>query len=453
MITRRLGWAAVLVLVLLAGGCGGTPEDPTAQVDSPDAATATDAPAGADTDAATGAATDDGTETTGAATETPAGDGTAASGEPIRIGVSLPLTGDFSEPGQGIREGYEVWAADVNDAGGLLGRQVELLFRDDGSDPNTAVSDYEQLITSEEVDLVFGPFSSRLVIPTSEVAEQYGMLFVEPAGAAPEVFERGLEYLFYAAPAIASDHYDYLAEWILALPEGERPATAAYASLDDPFAQGTAYGLRDQLQEAGIETVADEVYPPEQTDFSAIAARVADANADIVVGGTQFEDSVGLVRAFQELGYQPRLAAFSTGPTLPEFSEAVGGAADGILSPVGWSDRAEHPSNQEFVASHTEMFGRPPSEDAANGYTVGQIVAQAVEGVGCAEQGDCQTQLRDYIRANEFETVVGPLSFDEAGRPLAAHMIQQWIDGTVEIVLPEGSEVQTADIVNPKPEW
>lgn len=382
------------------------------------------------------------------------GSGEEPEGDPIRIGISLPLTGEFSEPGTGIQEGYETWAEVVNSSGGLLDRPVELVFRDDASDPNRVVSDYESLITQEEVDLVFGPFSTRLVIPAAEVAEEYDMLFVEPAGAAPEVFEQGFEYLFYAAPAVASDHYDYLAEWIEALPEDERPQTAAYAVLDDPFAQGTAYGLKDALEAMGVETVADEVYPPGTTNFTTVAATIADADADIVVGGTQYEDGVGLVRAFQELGYQPDLAAFSTAPTLPEFGEAVGDATEGVVAPVGWSLEADIGQNAEFAEAHNELHGEDPDEDAANGFTVGEVVAAAVEEVGCAEPTpECQGQLRDWVRENEIETVVGPLSWDEAGRPQAAHMILQWHDGEIHIVLPEDSEVQTADIVYPKPEW
>ena len=372
----------------------------------------------------------------------------------IVVGISLPLTGDFSEPGQGIRNGYELWAEIVNEEGGLLGREVELIFRDDGSDPNQVVSDYESLITQDDVDLVFGPFSTRLVVPAAQVAEEYDMLFLEPAGAAPEVFEQGFDNLFYAAPAVADDHYNYLAEHILQMPEDERPQTIAVASLDDPFAQGTAYGLRDRLAEEGLEVVADQVYPPEQTDFSAVAARIADADADLFIGGTQFEDSVGLVRAFQELGYQPRMAAFSTGPTLPDFPEAVGDAAEGLLTPVGWDARADYPGNDEFVEAYRERFDEEPSEDPANGYTVGQIAAEAIEAVGCADPSEeCQQQLIDYIRANEFQTIVGPLSWDEDGRPLGAHMIQQYIDGEIEIVLPQDQGVDTADLVHPKPEW
>jgi branched-chain amino acid transport system substrate-binding protein len=414
---------------MVLAACGGTPEDPTAAGDT------------------------EGTEQQPAEAGTEAAGGEELEGDPIRIGVSLPLTGDFSEPGKGIQNGYDTWATMVNEAGGLLGRPVEMIYRDDASDPNRVVSDYEQLITSEGVDMVLGPFSSRLVLPAAEVAERNDMLFIEPAGAAPEIFEQGFENLFYAAPAVADTHYDYLFEYIMGLPEDQRPATVAYAVLDDPFAQGTAYGLKANLDEAGFETVADEVYPPEQTDFAAIAARVADTDADLFVGGTQFEDSVGLIRAFQELGYQPRMAAFSTGPTLPEFSEAVGGASEGVLSPVGYSAQADTPGNAEFVAKHQELFDEEPGEDPANGYTAGQILAEAIEEVGCAEPDpECQQQLVDYIRGAEIETIVGPLSWDEAGRPQGAHMIQQWINGRIEIVLPE-TEVKTADLVHPKPEW
>src|SRR3990172_8496157 len=106
---------------------------------------------------------------------------------PIRIGASLPLTGDFSEPGTAAKLGYELWVDEVNKAGGLLGRQVEFVLYDNASDPDTAVADYERLITEDKVDLVVGPFSSRLVIPTSEVAAKYGYAFPEPAGGAPGV--------------------------------------------------------------------------------------------------------------------------------------------------------------------------------------------------------------------------------------------------------------------------
>ncbi len=377
--------------------------------------------------------------------------GGGGSDDTIDIGISLPLTGDFSEPGKGVERGYEAWAAAVNANGGLLGREVELHILDDQSNADRAVQDYEALIAQDQVDLVFGPFSTRLVVPSARVAAEYGMLFVEPAGAAAEVFEQGFENLFYAAPAIADDHYNHLAEHILSMPEGERPQTVAVASMDDPFAQGTAYGLRDKLADAGLEIVVDEVYPPNTTNFSSIAAKINDSGADMVIGGTQYQDAVNLIVELQQLDYQPELAAFSTAPTSPEFSAAIGAQTEGILAPTGYTTEADWPSNVEFVEQYTELFGSPPSEDEANAYTTGQVVAAAVEAVGCAEQGDCQQQLIDWLRENEVETVVGPLSWDDQGRPQSAHMIQQYVDGEIRIVLPQSAA--EAEFVHPKPAW
>ena len=383
---------------------------------------------------------------------------TACSGDPrgddedvVFVGVSLPLTGDFSEPGKGVQRGYEAWVEAVNRDGGLLGKRVELKILDDQSAADRVVQDYEALIALDEVDLVFGPFSTRLVIPSARVAEEYGMLFVEPAGAANEVFEQGFENLFYAAPAVANDHYDHLADHILSLPEEERPRTVAVASMDDPFAQSTAYGLRDRLREGGLEIVVDEEYPPNTTDFSSIAAKINASGADMVIGGTQYQDAVNIIVQLQQLDYQPKLAAFSTAPTNPEFAAAIGSRTEGILSPTGYTPDAPYPSNVEFVELYQEMFGTPPAEDEANAYTTGQVVAAAVEAVGCAEQGDCQQRLVDWLRENEVETIVGPLSWDDRGRPEGAHLIQQYVDGEIRIVLPE--ETREAEFVYPKPEW
>lgn len=374
-----------------------------------------------------------------------------ATTDPIVVGVSLPLTGDFSEPGKGVQRGYEAWAKVVNDGGGLLGRQVELKILDDQSNADRVVSDYEQLIGKDQVDLVFGPFSTRLVVPSARVAEEYGMLFVEPAGAAKEVFEQGFKNLFYAAPAVANDHYNHLAEHILALPADQRPKTVAYAAMDDPFAQGTAYGLKEKMEQAGVKTVVNEVYPPNTTDFSSIAAKIANSKADMVVGGSQYQDGVNLIVALQQLNYQPKLAAFSTAPTSPEFAKAIGNKTDGVLAPTGYTQDAKYPSNTEFVQKYTAQFDSPPEEDEANGYTTGQVVAAAVKAVGCAEQGDCQKRLVEWLRSNEVQTVVGPLRWDDKGRPQGAHMIQQWVDGEIKIVLPE--DVKEADFVYPKPKW
>jgi branched-chain amino acid transport system substrate-binding protein len=367
-------------------------------------------------------------------------------GDPIKIGISLPLTGEFSEPGKGIQRGYEAWAKIVNEDGGLLGRPVELKFLDDQSNADRVVSDYEQLIGNDQVDIVFGPFSTRLVVPAARVADEYGMLFVEPAGAAPEVFEQGFDNLFYAAPEVADDHYNLLAEHIL-----EMPKDGGVCGDGRPVRAGDGIRPQGQAGEVRDETVVNEVSPPNTTDFGSIAAKIAKSRADMVVGGTQYQDAVNLIVALQQLDYQPELAAFSTAPTNPEFSKAIGDKTEGILSPTGYTPEAPFESNVDFVKRYKEQFGSPPAEDEANAYTTGQVVAAAVEAAGCAEQGECQKKLVDWLRNNEVETVVRPLSWDDKGRPQRAHMIQQYVDGKIRIVLPE--DLKEAGFVFPKPKW
>jgi branched-chain amino acid transport system substrate-binding protein len=385
------------------------------------------------------------------ATEPPATTAPPAAAGPIRIGASLPLTGDFSEPGSAAEEGYEVWVAMTNEAGGILGRQIELTVVDNASDQNTAVADYEKLITVDKVDLVVGPFSSFLVIPTSEVAARYGYAFVEPAGGAPDVFNRGLTNLFFAQPARGALQADPFAAYILGLPEDSRPTTYAVVSQDDPFTLGVMERLKEQLNEGGLELVLDEIYAPDTTDFSALAAKVANLDPDLIVGGTVLEDSIGQIRAYQEAGYQPRGAFFTTGPSLPgPFREGLGDATEGVFASISWFPDANEFQNAEFVAKYIEMFGGEAGdipEDAANAFTVGQVLQQAAENI----QSIDNTALIEELHKSTFQTVVGPLSFDEVGAPKGSFMLLQWQGDTFVIVGPEGRE-QAAPIW-PKPEW
>jgi len=381
-----------------------------------------------------------------------AGYGSAAPGPPIRIGVSLPLTGRFSEPGNAAKRGYEVWVKLVNEKGGLLGRPVQLTVLDNASTQRTAVSDYERLITVDKVELVVGPFSSFLVIPTSEVAARYGYAFVEPAGGAPAVFARGLRNLFFAQPATGDKQADPFAKYILSLPAEVRPKTYAVVSQDDPFTLGVMRRMKFLLSAyGGLKLVLDEVYAPDLTDFSAIATKVAALNPDLIVGGTILEDSVGQIRAYREAGYQPRGAFFTTGPSLPKpFREGLGRATEGIFAAMSWFAEAKEYQNAEFVAKYIEMFGGSADdidEDSANAFTVGQVLQQAAEKIKSIDN----KALIEELHRGTYKTVVGPLSFDAAGRPKGSFLLLQWRGPKFLIVYPP-KRAQAAPAW-PKPRW
>jgi branched-chain amino acid transport system substrate-binding protein len=374
------------------------------------------------------------------------------SSSPIRIGASLPITGRFSEPGTAAKQGYETWAALVNESGGLLGRQVEMSFLDNGSDDVTAADQYEKLITEDKVDLVVGPFSSFLVIPTSAVAAKHGYVFVEPAGGAPDVFNRGLDNVFFAQPAAGARQADPFALYILGLPADQRPKTFAVVSLDDPFTLGVMDRLKGLLENGGLKLVYDTKYPEGTTDFSAIAKDVNDLSPDLILGGTQTDDSIGQINAYKTVGYQPKIAYFTSGPSLPApFRQGIGSATEGIFSSISWFSESREYQNDKFVEKYIEMFGGNMGdipEDAANAFTVGQVLQQAAENI---DSIDNAALIRE-IHQGTYKTIVGPLSFDETGTPQGSFMLLQWQGNNFVIVGP-ANRAEADPKAPPKPEW
>jgi len=380
------------------------------------------------------------------------GGGGGASGEPVKVGASLPLTGEFSEPGKAAKQGYEVWEAMVNDSGGLIdGRPVEMVIKDDQSNQNTIVADYNALISRDKVDLLLGTFSSLLNLPASAVAERNRMLYVEPAGGAPELFERDFKYLFFAQQATADKQGAVWAQYVAELPEDQRPKTAAYPTLDDPFAQPTSEGIEEIFKAAGIRTVYRETYTIDNPNLDGIASAMKSRNPDVVVHGATFEDGVSMVRALRKAGFTPKMLYQTTAPSLgDQYSKAIGKeTTEGVFYAVSHSKEAATPGNEEFVAKYQEMFGGTEvPEDAADAYATAQVLQAAVKAVGTIDRKR-QLELADWLRENEVDTILGPLSWDELGRPEGEFLVGQWQSGVPEIVLPE--EAATSDEIIP--EW
>ena len=372
-----------------------------------------------------------------------------ASGKPIKVGASLPLTGEFSEPGKAAKQGYEVWEAMVNEKGGVLGRPVELVIKDDASNQNTIVADYNAMISRDRVDLLLGTFSSLLNLPASAVAERNRMVFIMPAGLSPELFSRDFKYLFLAQQATAEHQGDVWARYVAALPEDQRPKTAAYPTLDDPFAQPTSKGIEAILKKAGIKTVYRKTYTSDTTNFDPIAGGVKAAEPDLVVAGNQFEDGIGMMRALRKVGFTPDWLYQNSAPSFgAQYADGIGiENTEGVFYAVSHSEEATTPGNKEFVAKYKEMFGgEAVPEDAADGFAAGEILQAAVEANKTVERKD-QLKLADWLRSNEVDTILGPLSWNTDGSSKGEFMVGQWQDGKAEIILPE--EVATSDKIIP----
>jgi branched-chain amino acid transport system substrate-binding protein len=372
--------------------------------------------------------------------------------KPIVIGVSVSLSGDFAGDGKALEQGYQLWADDVNAAGGLNGRQVTFKFVDDASSTQQVVTNYQNLITQDKVDLVFGPFSSKLTIPASTVVDRYGYAFPEPAGGGPAVFNRGLTSLFFVQPAAVEDNLVSYTQWLLSLPAGQKPATAAYATQNDPFTQPQVDKAKALLEAAGVTTSYYQVYPAETTDFSPIALAVTKANADVVILGTQLPDAVAFIQTFIQQHYNPKSLIETTGPDQGStFSDKVGMAnTEGILVSSGWWPNAKAAQNDHFVAAMLTKYGQKPgdiSADSAEAYSVGQVVQQAVASIHSIDNA----KLIAALHSMTFQTVQGPISFDSVGKPKGANFLVQWQNGQTVPVYPPDAAVATVEF--PKPNW
>jgi branched-chain amino acid transport system substrate-binding protein len=383
---------------------------------------------------------------------TAGGSNTPSTKAPLKIGVSLSLTGDFSDSGKAAQRGYELWASVTNRAGGVLGRKVQLSIVDDASSPDQVVTNYTNLITQSKVDIVFGPFSSLLTVPASRVVNRYGYSFIEPAGGGPSVFAQKLHNLFFVQPAPTTEGGNVFADYILSLPASERPKTAGYAKLDDPFAAPIAENIQKRFEAAGIKTVYDQTYPAETADMTGIISGIAAANPDVVIGGSQEADAFAQMKAMIQLKFNPKWLFESNGPNSPaDFPAAVGAAnTEGVFSSADWYADSTVAGSAQFISDYTAKYGGTAETidpTSAEAYSAGMLLDEVAKKTGKVDNAT----IIKTLHTGSWPTLVGKLSWDQYGAPKGAYLLIQWINGKLTTVYPPAGAA--ASPVAPKPNW
>jgi len=339
-----------------------------------------------------------------------------------------------------MKQGYQLWADTINANGGLLGRPVQLLMLDDKSDPDQVAKNYETLITTDHVDLLFGPFSTLLTKPASTVANQHGYAMVEGAGGGPSVFARGLRNVFDVSLPVTNNLATF-ALYILSLPQSLRPKTAAYATEDDPFTQPQVDLARSMLESGGVKTVYYHVYPEATTkNYTPFADATIQSNADIVVLGTLLQDAAAFINRFHQQLYNPKALIATAGPDLGnDFVKAVGGVSstEGVFVPNGWYPAASNFQNAAMVQAYLAKYGGTADTingDIAEAYSVGQVIQQAVTKIHSLDN----TALINELHSGEtFNTVQGTTQFDATGQnTLSLAYLFQWQHGQFLSVYP-----------------
>ncbi len=384
-----------------------------------------------------------------------ASSGGLAKGAPVKIGISLSLSGDFSADGLAFQQGYKLWAADVNKAGGLLGHKVVLDIVSDASSPTQVVTNYQKLVSSDKVNLTFGPFSSLLSLPAGKTLSRYGYALIEGAGGGPSVFQAGLKNIFDVSLPVANNLVPF-ATWITSLPASTRPKTVAYVTSNDPFTQPQVTTIEGTLSKAGIKPVYNKVFPAEVTDFTPIADAVAAAKPQVVVlGSTDVPTVSAFMQAFEQSGFTPKVFIATGGPDQGStFIKAVGAKnADGVMVPNAWYGGSANPLSKKMVAEYIKLYGGTAagvSSDVVEAYSVGEVMAQAVQATG----GFDNAKIISYLHSGAvLQSAQGPVKFNSVGQNVTPTAFTfQW-QGSKFVQVNPVNDPNSVKVLFPKPAW
>jgi branched-chain amino acid transport system substrate-binding protein len=356
-----------------------------------------------------------------------AGDSTGADGDgPIVVGSSLSLTGPFGATGVIHRIAGEMFVERLNEAGGLLGREVEWRRLDDESDAGNVTQLYERLINQDQVDLIIGPYATPNILAAVAVAERAGYMMPHHTAIHAPLLAYECQFPGWSMdPAPDTYTSQLLFELLGSLPDP--PETIALVTNDSgstqPMTEGFAGtdsggGMQGLAPEYGLEVVEAVSYAPGNQEWGSLAVQLRDADADVVINNGLGVDPVGLIEAMAQLDYRPPMF-FSLFPA-PGPLLALGEPAEGTLSVSLFEPNGPliEQYGEEVRGIVDEFRERAEAEDlpypafetqAAASWNAWEILAGAVEGAGTLDQ----RALCDYLIEDGVETTFnGHLTFD-----------------------------------------
>jgi branched-chain amino acid transport system substrate-binding protein len=240
--------------------------------------------------------------------------------------------------------------------------------------------------------------------------------------------------------------------YLLSLPADQRPKTAAYAELDDPFSAPLAENIRQKLEAAGVQTVYQQVYPSETMDLSPVMGAIAAKHPDVVVGGTQNEDAYDQVKSLVQLKFSPKFMFQSNGANSPlEFPDKVGrNNTEGIMAPADWYPGSNAAGSAAFTAAYIKAYGgtaQSVDDSSAEAYAVGQLISA----VAAKTKKIDNATIISTLHSGTWPTLLGNLSWSANGAPNGQFNLVQWQNGKLLPVYP--TAIAQARPEAPKPNW
>lgn len=353
----------------------------------------------------------------------------ADAAEPIKIGLSLGLTGKYSEMSDMQIKAFKLWERDINSRGGILGRKVNLIIYDDKSEPQTAKSLYEYMITKEKVDLLFAPYSSELIEAIAPATEKYGYPIITTGASADRLWQKGHKYLFGLYTVASRNTVGFLE---MLVRYGFENVAIVYA--DDTFGQSVANGTKYWAEKFGLKVLMFSRVKQGSKDLVAAVNKAKESNVQVLIACGLFNEAVDVRLALKKTGWDPKAFYASVGPALNAYYEKLGRDADYTFSTSQWEPHSKFPGSEAFYESFMKSYGQIPSYQAANAYAAGELLEKAIKKTGSLDR----KQIRDMLSAMDAMTIIGSYGVEKTGRQTRhSPLIIQWQHGKKEIVWPE----------------
>jgi branched-chain amino acid transport system substrate-binding protein len=355
----------------------------------------------------------------------------SSSAQPIKVGISLPLTGQFAADGLATLNGYKLWASDVNTNGGLLHRPVKLVIRNDNSNEKTVASDYNVLINQDHVDLTLAPFSTLLTNDAQAPTAKAGYALVAGSATGGLVFQKAYPNFFSVSLPVKLEMKAF-ATWVLSLPASQRQ-TAAYPEVADPFADPPVDTTEGTLHHAGVRTLMwnhDTKAAVSNAAIQHAAAQVAhDKPQIVVIGSVDLPSLLIFIHTFEAMNYTPNIMIAASGPDQGQaFLNKLNPAnAQDIMVPDEWFGGVQNALSHVMVENYIAKYGGTSADinaDVAEAYSAGEVLADAVKATGTVNNGQIIKYLHSPVT---LQTVQGPVKFQADGENLKGQaFIFQW---------------------------
>jgi branched-chain amino acid transport system substrate-binding protein len=353
--------------------------------------------------------------------------GSALAQKPIKIGFSMALTGGLAGAGKAALIAMEIWRDDTNKKGGLLGRPVEFVYYDDATQPAKVPSIYTKLLSVDNVDLVVSSYGTNEIAPAMPIVMRKKLVFPSLFGLAVND-EFKYDRYFQIMPAGPEPKTDWSKGFFdLAMAQNPKPQTIAIVSADAEFALNAAGGARKNAQRLGMKIVYDKTYPPGTTDFTPIVRAIEATSPDIVYVGSYPPDSVGMVKAVNEVGLKAKMfGGGMVGLQFAAIQKNLGPMLNGIVNYDFWvpEPTLNFPGVKEFLAKYQAAAKGKGVDPLGHylppyAYAYLEVLGQSVQAVKSLDQA----KLAAYMHKTTFDTVVGKVKFGKNGEWATSRML------------------------------